>query len=479
MKHQNTKVYSISLKDNVFTKKFLGNLEGKNIVKSNKKARLIRCPDTVVRYQLLDEFSEKEISFLESQLSEACELTKKSIEGLKLATIKSLEAMTDVFLRYDNMARNIILKKMSEIYDVLLCKMAFKRKSVCEDRSEKLDYVYISTNPDTQISTIYNKFFEHDKYFDNIFTRPTLLIHEAAHRTGLREEAGSDIFLNAENYRKFVCIMFDIATFEEMFPNGNTGKTLPLKSNIGRTEFPNPDQPRNDKGEWEKSRDSSLKTSKNEDNTYKDKKTKISSLMNLQDGGVKMSETGNWCAANLILQGLEPGTRYTITIDNTYKYLSKEGENAKDRAKYAIDAIADKQGVIDISRIGIVGEYNPNPSSNYYQGGDLEINSMISITKGAVSQNYEHVDKPTGDLESNENQSLRNLYKLGYYGVFHANNSQWLNTPKPKDYCGGGVQGQKTPDGTTIVSKTNIKYDSLKNETKVSGDIINTAKGRY
>lgn len=173
----------------MFTQKFIGTLQGKDIIKQKSGIHIINSSGTIIQYQLLDNFNKKEIAFIEEQLLKACFFTKKSIAELKLPTLKSLETATDAFLRYDNDAITVILKKLSEIYDVLLNKMAFKRKSVCEDKKQTLDYVYISTNPDTHSTTVYDKFFEHDEYFERIFTRSSLLIHEASHLTGLREEA--------------------------------------------------------------------------------------------------------------------------------------------------------------------------------------------------------------------------------------------------------------------------------------------------
>lgn len=186
-----TKVYSLNINKGILSAQFLGNLVGKNIVQNKIGAKAIRNSDILIRYQITDDFTPDEISFLESQLVEACKLVRDAIKELKESSRKALEAMTDVFLCYDDNARNTILKKYAEIYEVLLGKMVFKRKAIYKEKGKSLDYVYLSTNADTNTTTIYDKFFERDKYFERIFTRSSWLIHEASHVTGLREEAGS------------------------------------------------------------------------------------------------------------------------------------------------------------------------------------------------------------------------------------------------------------------------------------------------
>ena len=101
----------------------------------------------MIRYQITDDFTPDEISFLESQLVEACKLVRDAIKELKESSRKALEAMTDVFLCYDDNARNTILKKYAEIYEVLLGKMVFKRKEIYKEKGKSLDYVYLSTMP--------------------------------------------------------------------------------------------------------------------------------------------------------------------------------------------------------------------------------------------------------------------------------------------------------------------------------------------
>ncbi|MBQ6533827.1 MAG: hypothetical protein IJI37_01535 [Opitutales bacterium] len=446
MKYQNTKVYSINMNNNVFTKKFLGNLAGKNVIKTSKGEHIISSADVVIKYGLLDEFSQKEIEFLESQLLEACELTRKSIMELKSATIKSLEAMTDVFLRYDDEARNIILKKYSEIYDVLLGKMSFKRKAVFEDKGRSLDYVYISTNPEERVSTIYDKFFEHDEYFEKIFTRSTLLIHEASHLTGLREEAGSDIFLNAENYRKFICLLNDIATFDELYPHGNAGKTLPLKSNIGRKEFPNPDQPRNSEGKWEKKYKVTFSKTDKYDPRRNfvediDKGTSIK-LINEND----ISEI--WAANDIKIEGFKPNSNQTIVLSVTYEYFRQkniEGENVE--AEYegtknfdiAYDYKSDANGNIVLERVGLANLVDTKIDM-------LSAQVRIYTYEGRVSENFKEIEK----VQWNSGKD-----KLGVYLVSHAsdlshNNLKYKNT----DNYGGGLIKNFKPAGSPIYEGT-------------------------
>ena len=112
MRPQNTKVYSISLNNNVFTQKFIGTLRGKDIIKQKSGTHIINSSSTIIQYQLLNDFNEKEIAFIEEQLLKACFLTKKSITELKSSTLKSLEAATDAFLRYDNDAIAVIIKRL-------------------------------------------------------------------------------------------------------------------------------------------------------------------------------------------------------------------------------------------------------------------------------------------------------------------------------------------------------------------------------
>lgn len=202
-----TKIYSLNINKGIVSAQFLGNLVGRNIIQNKIGVKIIKNTDLLIRYQITNDFTPDKILFLESQLIEACKLVRDAIEKLKESSIKALEAMTDVFLYYDDDARSTILKRYTEIYEVLLGKMVFKRKATYKEKDESLDYVYLSTNADTKITTIYNKFFKRDKYFERIFTRSSWLIHEASHVTGLREEAGSEVFFNAESYKKFVCLL--------------------------------------------------------------------------------------------------------------------------------------------------------------------------------------------------------------------------------------------------------------------------------
>jgi len=437
MKYQNTKVYSINMNNNVFTKKFLGNLAGKNVIKTSKGEHIISSADVVIKYGLLDEFSQKEIEFLESQLLEACELTRKSIMELKSATIKSLEAMTDVFLRYDDEARNIILKKYSEIYDVLLSKMSFKRNAVFEDKGRLLDYVYISTNPEECVSTIYDKFFEHDEYFEKIFTRSTLLIHEASHLTGLREEAGSDIFLNAENYRKFICLLNDIATFDELYPHGNAGKTLPLKSNIGRKEFPNPDQPRNSEGKWEKK----YKVTFSKTDKYDPRRNFVEDINKGTSTDISNDPEGYpgiWAANDIKIEGFKPNSNHTIVLSVNYEYFGQDDAGTKN-FDIAYDSKSDVNGNIVLERVGL---------ANLVDTKIDILNAQVKIYtyEGRVSENFKEIEK----MQWNSGKD-----KLGVYLVSHAsdlshNNLKYKNT----DNYGGGLIKNFKPAGSPIYEGT-------------------------
>ena len=106
-----TKVYSLNINKVIVSAQFLGNLVGKNIVQNKIGSKTIRNSDILIRYQITDDFTPDEISFLESQLVEACKLVRDAIKELKGSSRKALEAMTDVFLCYDDNARNTILKK--------------------------------------------------------------------------------------------------------------------------------------------------------------------------------------------------------------------------------------------------------------------------------------------------------------------------------------------------------------------------------
>lgn len=345
--------------------------------------------------------------------------------------------MTDVFLRYDDNARSEILKKFSEIYEVLCGQLRFKRKHVCEDRNEKLDYVYISTNPDSKTSTIYDKFFEHDEYFEKIFTRSSLLIHEAAHRTGLREEAGSEVLLNAENYRKFVCILFGIATFEEMYPKGNVGKTKPLKSNIGRLEFPNPDQPRDDNGRWEKTSKEGVKTSAKFNNNTP----------------IQTNEIGEiWGAFDVLIDGLKPNTPYTIRISPEYEQSDLDGKTIEplidnNNPSWAYEGKSGDKGELELKRVGILAQDGNNRVSDY-QGGNIKGKVKIDIYEGGFDDNFNEADKLTWNIHKGEDTppkdvELQNRYGLGAYGAAHASNNAYIDKKYISGNKGGGVYGQE------------------------------------
>ena len=190
-----TKVYSLNINKGIVSAQFLGNLVGKNIVQNKIGAKTIRNSDILIRYQITDDFTPDEISFLESQLVEACKLVRDAIKELKESSRKALEAMTDVFLCYDDNARSTILKKYAEIYEVLLGKMVFKRKAIYKEKGKTLDYVYLSTNADTNTTTIYDKFFERDKYFERIFTRSIGLFMKLLMSQDFVKKQGARYFL--------------------------------------------------------------------------------------------------------------------------------------------------------------------------------------------------------------------------------------------------------------------------------------------
>lgn len=420
----------------MFTQKFIGTLQGKDIIKQKSGIHIINSSGTIIQYQLLDNFNKKEIAFIEEQLLKACFFTKKSIAELKLPTLKSLEAATDAFLRYDNDAITVILKKLSEIYDVLLNKMAFKRKSVCEDKKQTLDYVYISTNPDTHSTTVYDKFFEHDEYFERIFTRSSLLIHEASHLTGLREEAGSDVFLNAENYRKFICLLFDIAKFDELYPNGNMGKTLPLKSNIGRKEFPNPDQPRNDKGQWEKKYHISFSRT--------DKTTHERNFVEDIEKGTSIKEQYEsnhseiWAASDIKIDGFTPNSDQTIILSVTYDYFGIEGSKTE-TYNVVYDVKSDEEGTIVLERVGFA---NIDSSSI----GSMNAHIKIYTQEGRASENFKNVSK---------SQWTSSKDKVGSYLISHAGDLSYNELKYKNEYnYGGGLINDFTPKNTPIYSGT-------------------------
>lgn len=436
-----TKVYSLNINKGIVSAQFLGNLVGKNIVQNKIGPKAIRNSDILIRYQITDDFTPDEISFLESQLVEACKLVRDAIKELKESSRKALEAMTDVFLCYDDNARNTILKKYAEIYEVLLGKMVFKRKAIYKEKGKSLDYVYLSTNADTNTTTIYDKFFERDKYFERIFTRSSWLIHEASHVTGLREEAGSEVFLNAESYRKFICLLFDIATFDELYPEGNIAKTLPLKSNIGRKEFPGPDQPRDSNGQWEKKHNVTFsKTDKH--NPSRNFVEDINKGTSIKEGPNKEGINETWAANDIKIDGFEPNSEYTIVLSVKYNYSGIDGDGSKEY-NVAYDSRSDTNGNIILERVGFL-----NSETN----GMSEIDAQLKIYtfKGNASENFENIGKV---------QWTSSKDGMGTYLASHASDDSYnrLGYKNTGNYNGGIIKDFSPKTNPIYEGKLKIK----------------------
>ena len=493
IKTTKTKVYSLDIKNGIIRSRFLGELNGRNIVHPNKlniESKIINKYGDFIRYKLFNNFLRKEISFLENQLIEAVDMVKKSIDELNNNTLLALETLTDVFLAYDGATRNKVLKKFLEIYEVLISGFLFNRKDVYEENGKDLDYVYISTNPDIRTTTIYNKFFEHDEYFDRIFTRSSWLIHEASHLTGLREEAGSEVFDNAESYRKFACLICNVATFEELYPNGNTGKTLPLKSNIGRKEFPGPDQPRDKAGRWESKdqyseddwevnkRDRENDSLKNTDKNLKNtdvKKSIIETKIQFNDRGITSNGNDIWGAIDVSISGLEPDSPFTVKLEVSYEQYDKTGnilESFMDNNKpaWAYDVVSDSNGKLTIKRAGLMGQ-DTNNSVSSYQGDNIRGDLNINIYEGKFSDNFNPADKvewDTGQKDLSPYQvNMQNKYGLGSYGAAHASNNAYVaSSNKPSGVTkGGGIYSQISKNPPVWSSSWKFDYDKETNKS--------------
>lgn len=230
-----------------------------------------------------------------------------------------------------------------------------------------------------------------------------------------------------------------------------------------------------------KSKKSKTENSSKKESSFEEKAKNAKNSLNLQAGGIKFDSSKIWGAGNFEINNLEPNKEYTLVGEFTYSYYDiLEGKDVTEISKIAIDIRTDENGSAKVNRVGIVGEYTGDGETAKYAGGELGIGVKWSLAEGKTSDNYADTDKfKVEDLTHAENRELREKYGLGYYGMFHACQQGWTNTEDTKGYSGGGISGQKDPDGLVEILNESIEFDSETGKTKISKGLKNDAKGRY
>lgn len=404
--------------------------------------------------------------------------------------------------------------------------------------SKQIDSVLSAAKVDGKgFVCIYDAFFKSAKGDDkNLNDRSTVILHEVGHLVGFLSDAETESTQSAECLRNFTLLVCGIVKSEDLFIEKSENESEDDSDSdepqlIGQNgELPNnPNQPRAPKGQsnggqWvaegggsgnstkeenspksesennknSSSSDESANTEAKKENTVPENKKGGSSIA-LINGEIKYDPEGkasrSWAATDLKIDGQKPNTRMTVVIDYEYSYENAEGESVSESAKIAIDAITDKDGKIEIDRVGILGEYFSNPSNDKWQGTDLDVKITVSTVEGCVKGNYgepdristpnypeyeNHVTRQEKEIEEQERMPGHDKYGLAYYPVTHASypNDIWFKTPKPKDYTGGGISGKKDPDSIKKVSEFEMHYDSQKKETEIrKGNITRDGKG--
>ncbi|MBO6103140.1 MAG: hypothetical protein J6P03_07810 [Opitutales bacterium] len=296
------------------------------------------------------------------------------------------------------------------------------------------------------------------------------ILHEIAHLIGLKSDAGFGDINSAEclqNFTLLICGIIDISDIQSGMEN--------LKGKDG--ELPNWEtQPRapagtHEGGQWIK---------EGAPTTPSKKAQKTRACLNLQDGGVKVDERGNWCAGNLDITAEKPNTRYSVVVEYEYTYFSeKEGKEVTETTKIAIDSYSDKNNKISIDRVGVLGEYNNDVKNNRFQNGNIKIKVKISIAEGSVKENYGTPDKPKDpdNYNSKGNDDDKKRYGLGFYPILHAAQDYWLKQDGPDDYEGGGISGRKDPKHLKKIGEGTINFED--GVTTIEGDLLNSAPGKY
>ena len=391
-----------------------------------------------------------------------------------------------------------------------------------EDGKE-VSTVLSGADSENGVVIIYDAFFKKAEGDDKgLNARSSVIMHEIAHLVGLEgdeEEGNPD---SAECLRNFTLLVCEIVKPEDLFigdeeaneenaelvgengelpnnpnhhpagaPDGKGGQFAPKEGGAsgGGTDSKDEETPKeNSDGGAKSSSSKENGDSENQDITPKeDKIPNAKSILNLQDDGIKVSESGNWCAGNISISGLKEKEPYTVIVDIEYEVTNPEtGKSHKETAKIAIDAVADKNGNIDIKRVGILGEYNQNPDDNKFQKNDeLKVTATVSVAEGSVKDNFDGVDnldpEETKNRAPEKRDADREKHGMGFYPGQHASQAKWLDTPKPKEYNGGAVTDKKfkkDPSELKKIGTSVIKYHPGITKTTVEGDTLNTAKGK-
>ncbi len=507
--------------------------------------RKIKSTNKTLTYNYNGQAKAEEVVLLDNSVAGAYSLALESFGKLEDFDESTSEFFEAIFSDTSSKTINAIKKHYSSIKSRIEGELTIVRGRTFFDKSgNKAESVSASAMRDKEQIYVYDRFFENlEEDEKRLNDRASVILHEVGHLIGLLEDTETESTQSAECLRNFTLLICGLAQPEELLPTeepedeteevsteeeetseeseeklegengelpqndnhyeagtegGKGGQFAPLNYNggTGGSGGTKSDENKKEIKKNKKIKDANVKESEKNENLENNEDYDYKGLINLHDGGVKIDGTGNWAAANLTLCLLELKKRYTVVIENEYTYPFKNtGRYVTETAKYAIDAISNEFGEIDIYRAGILGEYNKETEEekekksdkekhinkrNKYQQGNITIKTKVSVVIGSVLDNYGKPDTPanTSDIENDSNQAMRDKYGLGYYGVFHSADAKWLNTPVPSDYNGGGINGRTDPNGLKEILSGTIEYNYKTKKTTISGDFENTAPGR-
>lgn len=425
-----------------------------------------------ITYSIENCSNNNEQKAIDSYIAFAYNASALVMEKLEKNDKSLLDAIQTIY--GENCDTSFLAEAYKYIMESIDLRLKIKRESIfiAED-GKKIKEVLSSANLKSKKIIVYDYLFYDDFEKNNAFTsKIATIFHEIAHLNGFTSDESFGNVHSAECLQNFTLLICNIITKSEL-------KQEEREILIGRNgELPNKweEQPRapsgtREGGQWIKEGSKTTPTRKSQ---------KEKTCLNLLSGGIKKDGSNSWSSGNLEVYTEKANTRYSVVVGFEYSYYSaREEKEVTEYVKIAMDAISDDNKKIKIQRVGVLGEYNKDVVKNRFQYGDIKIKVKFYTAEGSVEKNYGIPNKPNdmNDIYSDSNEEDREKYGLGYYSVFHAAQDKWLDTEKPEGYKGGDISGRKDPEHLKQIGEGVIEY--VGGETKISGDLLNTAPGRY
>jgi len=488
-----------------------------------KHSRIIKIKDKKFTYNIDGTFKNAELTKLDEFLGSAYLMAKEVQRRLLNFDENTKEFFELIYAESEKESVDIVKNANEKIIKRIEKELNIVREKLFVDDagSEQADVMSAAKREKRDVIYIYNSFFENLENDKGINDRSSIILHEVGHLVGFLEEDDTDSLNSAECLRNFTLLICEIVN-KEVFIEKNEGKKseekesenseeenilvgedgeLPFNPNrhpAGSSQggqFAPKDGGASDDVPIDKPKEKNPKTKSKDEESYDDKdksdedEKKVKANLELINNGIEYDKnwpnSSNWAAANLKIEGQEPNTPKTVVVEYEYTYENIEGNSVMEDAKIAFDAMTDEDGNIDISRVGILGEYNTEKSHDKWQDTDLNIKLKVSTIDGSVKDNYgEPKEAYTPDVNDStyrsEIEEIRRDYGLAYYPVWHASlgKNEWFKTKRPANATGGGVSGRKDPSNIKLASEFEIQYDSKTGKTNLlKGSMTTGGKG--